>query len=125
GLLPFDWQRRAGSNSISHISGDGYIRSQFNSMANGGLADERLGTDLDSGGGVFFDVNGQFELFALMSGGSGSPGYGAWNADMPIQPHLGWIGSTMASLPEPTTGMLFMIASGLLLGRRRRGQSHC
>ena len=127
GLLPIDWRRRAGGNLTTDVrhGPDDFISSRFDAMDNGGMPDEWLGTGGDSGGGWFVDENGELKLFAINSANLGSsPGYGAFTIGMPIQPHLNWIEETMASVPEPSSGVgaFLMLNCVLIWGipRRRR-----
>jgi secreted trypsin-like serine protease len=140
GTRGIDGQRRAATNLIefyatlgpSGISGGttptrtvisdfdaptGFGPNQF-----GTAAPEALEGNVDSGdsgGGLFFNVGGSWQLAGVTSFKGGDGGYGSvsgWNL---IQPEIAWINSITA-IPEPTTMAVLALGAVAALRRKRK-----
>jgi V8-like Glu-specific endopeptidase len=77
----------------------------------------------DSGGGMFMDVNGQFQLAGTITGGSNAFSFGQASSQM-IRTTLfnDWIDQQITAVPEPSSLVLMGIASGLLIVAKRRSK---
>jgi secreted trypsin-like serine protease len=73
----------------------------------------------DSGGGLFFNVGGSWQLAGVTSFKGGDGGYGSvsgWNL---VQPEIAWINSITA-IPEPTTMAVLALGAVAALRRKRK-----
>lgn len=73
----------------------------------------------DSGGGWFTETEYGPQLVAITAAGSTPIGYGGYAVGTRVSYFGDWIDDTMASIPEPGTGILLVIGAFSLLCRRR------
>lgn len=117
-LLPFDGEQRAGENVVDGIGDDILgIGNQFLTLDWGpvfrtpSLPLEFGGSNFDSGGGVFANMNGQVQLIALMAFVNGD--FYSTGAIRPAV-YLPWIHSYVTSVPEPSAALLLLTAATFL-----------
>jgi hypothetical protein len=129
--MAYDGIKRAGNNMGNSFGGDirlpgqgpQYIGADFDSPGSGGAsALEWLGSNFDSGSGWFTQVNSQWQLAVLSTGGyiNGVNKYGSTTLGVRIGNYTDWI-SSYVSVPEPSTGSLGLLGGVLFLLRRRSG----
>lgn len=140
GTRGIDGQRRAATNLIevyATLSGSGILGSAtptrtvisdfdappgFGSNPFGTATPEALEGNVDSGdsgGGLFFNVGGSWQLAGVASFKGNDGGYGSvsgWNL---IQPEIAWINSITA-IPEPTTMAVLALGAVAALRRKRK-----
>lgn len=140
GTRGIDGQRRAATNrlefyaslSTSGISGSTSptrtVISDFDGPA--GFNFNQFGTDApealegnvdsgDSGGGLFFNVGGSWQLAGVTSFKGGDGGYSSVSGFNLIQPEIAWINSITA-IPEPTTMAVLALGAVAALRRKRK-----
>jgi secreted trypsin-like serine protease len=129
GVQPADGQTRGFVGTIDGFGDPGeglttdYATVPFTDVgpffdALGGLA-----TSGDSGGGMFVDSGGEYQLAGIMALNLGGFDYGGSTASMRVSLYNDWIDATIAEVPEPSALVLLLAAAAMLVwqaGRQRR-----